>query len=129
MAVRREGGVSAPDGEEEVDHEEASDADDDQVVDPHEAEDVSHQDVHAVCVRVERGALHNHNARCADVVKRHRPVEPVGRKIRARRALRDSGARIRAVYVAELSAVLQCSAEGAAVVEAALEERDAGLDA
>jgi hypothetical protein len=117
------------DGQEEVDHEEAADADDDQVVGPHEAEDVSHQHVHAVRVRIERGALHDHKARRADVVKRHRPVEPVGGKIRACRALRDSGARIRAVYIAELSAVLQCAAEGAAVVEAALEERDAGLDA
>ena len=95
------------DGEEEVDHEEAADADDEQVVEPREAEDVAHQHVHALRVRVEGGALHDHQARSADVVKIHRPVEPVVGEVLALRALRNRGARIRGpVDAAKLPAVL-----------------------
>ena len=115
------------DGQEKVSHEETTDADDDQVVGPHEAEVMSHQHVNARGVRVERGALHDHKARGADVVERHRAVAQVGVKIRASCAVRDGGARVRTVHGAELSAVLQSPTEGAAVVEAALEERNAGL--
>ena len=72
-----------------------------------EAEDVAHQHVHALRVRIEGGALHDHQARSADVVKIHRPVEPVVGEVRALRALRNRGARVRGpVDAAKLPAVL-----------------------